>query len=132
MADRRPCVHIHSAHANQNAAGANAKTPNTEIMLTASSGAEMTASTSFHRFHAITHTAKPATSQMAAITLEVTQSQVTMGEALLAEHPHGLDAITKTDRSTAPKAQAPKTRAIALVIRGNALGRASTSTALSL
>jgi hypothetical protein len=122
MADRRPCVHIHNAQANQNAAGAMAKTPITEIRLTASSGAEMTASTSFHRFHEITHTAKPVTSQMAAITLEVTQSQVTMVESLLAEHPHGLDAITNTDRSTAPKAQAPKTRAIALVIRRYAFG----------
>jgi hypothetical protein len=93
------------------------KTPMTEIMLTATSGAEMIANGSFHRFQEIKHTANAAMSQTAAIALEVTQSQVTTGESLLAEHPHGLDAITKTDSSTAPNAQAPKTKAMTLVSR---------------
>jgi hypothetical protein len=132
MDDRRPCAHSHKAHANQNAAGAIVKTPTTEITLTAISGAEMTANGSFHRFHAIRHTAKPAASQTAAITLDVTQSQVTTGESLFAEQPHGLEAITKTDSSTAANAHAPKTKAMTLVVRRYAFGGAAVTTRLSL
>jgi hypothetical protein len=116
MGDRRPCAHSQSAHANQNAAGARVKTPTTEIMLIATSGADMIANGSFHCFHEIQHTADAATSQTVAITLEVAQSQ-TMGDSLLAEQPHGLDAITKTDSSTAARAHAPNTKATTLVIR---------------
>lgn len=98
------------------------KTPTTEIRLTATSGAEIIAIGSFHRFHEVKHTANAAMSQTAAIAFEVTQSQVTTGESLLAEHPHGLDAITKTDNSTAPNAHAPNNKAMALVIRRNKSG----------
>jgi len=94
IANRLPRVHSHSAHANQKAAGAIAKTPITEIRLTAISGAEMIASDSFHRCHAIRHTARPAASQTAAITLDVTQSQVTTGDSLFAEQLQGLDVLT--------------------------------------
>src|ERR1700687_4343628 len=98
---RWPCAHCHRAHANQNAEGASEKTPITEIRLTASSGAEITPSGKVHRLKAIRQTTKAATNQTAAITLDVTQSQVTPVVSLLAEQPHGLDAITKTDSSTA-------------------------------
>ena len=132
MDDRRPCAQSQSAHANQNAAGASVKTPMTEIRLTATSGAEMIANGSFHRFQEIKHTAKAATSQTTAIALEVIQSQVTTGELLFAEHPHGRDAITKTDSSTAPKAQAPKTEAMTLVSRVYRCGREAGTKVLSL
>ena len=119
---RRPCAHCHRAHANQNAAGASEKTPITEIRLTASSGAEITASGKVHRLKAIRQTTKAATNQTAAITLDVTQSQVTPVVSLLAEQPQGLDAITKTDSTTAANAHAPKTTAMRLVIRRGGLG----------
>ena len=120
--DRRPCAHCHRAHANQNAAGANEKTPITEIRLTASSGAEITASGKVLRPTAIRQTTKAATNQTAATTLDVTQSQVTPVVSLLAEQPHGLDAITETDSSTAANAHAPKATAMKLVIRRGGLG----------
>ncbi len=69
-------------------------------------------------------------SQTAAI--DVTQSQVTTGESLFAEQPHGLDAITKTDSSTAANAHAPKTKATTLVVRRYAFGGAAVTTRLSL
>jgi hypothetical protein len=53
----------------------------------------------------------------AAISLDVTQSHVTPDVMLLAEHPHGLDAMTKTDTRAANTAAAPKARAMRLVVR---------------
>jgi hypothetical protein len=47
----------------------------------------------------------------------VTQSHVTTGDALLAEQPKGLEAITKTDSNSAAKAHTPKTKAMTLVAR---------------
>jgi hypothetical protein len=121
---RRPCVHCHRAHDNQNAAGASEKTPLTEIRLTTSSGPEITASGKVHRLNAIRQTTKAATNQRLAITLDVTQSQVTPVVSLLAEQPHGLDAITNTDISTAASAHTPNTTAMMLVVRSGGLGGA--------
>lgn len=77
----------------------------------------MATNANHHPFHEIRQTAKPPASQTPAITLDVTQSQVTVGDSLFAEHPHGLDDITKTDSSTAATARVLKTIAITLVIR---------------
>lgn len=78
---------------------------------------EIIASARFHRFNAIRPRDKPAISQTTATTLDVTQSHVTTEDWLFAEHPKGLDAITKTDSNTAATAHAPKIKAITLVAR---------------
>jgi hypothetical protein len=99
------------------------------MRLTAISGVEMIANSSLRRFHTIRHTAKPAASQTAAITLDVTQSQVTTTEpSEVIEQPHGLDAITKTDSNSAPKAPAPNTNAMTSVFRGWASGGVAETT----
>ena len=59
---------------------------------------------------------KATRSPTAATARDVTQSQVTTGESLLVEQPHGLDAITKTDMRTAIRAAAPKKKAMRVVI----------------
>jgi hypothetical protein len=87
------------------------------MRLNAVKSPETIASARFQRFNAIRPKDKPARSQATAITLEVTQSQVTTGDPLLAEQPKGLDAITKTESNTAAKAHAPKTNARTLVAR---------------
>ena len=97
-------------------------TPSTEITLAASSDTEMIANGSFHRFHAIMHTARPAASQTPAISLDVAQSQVTTEESLFAEQPHGLDPIANAESSTAASAHTPKTKAMTWVARRVALG----------
>jgi hypothetical protein len=118
MDDRSPGVRSHSAQANQNAAGATVKIPRKEMRLTAVKTPEMIASARNHRFQASKHGDKPATSQTTAMTLEVTQSQFTTADPLLAEQPKGLDAITNTDSNSAATAHAPKTNAMPLVVRG--------------
>jgi hypothetical protein len=130
MDDRSAGVRSHRAHANQNAAGASVKIPRKEKRLTAVKTPEIIASARFHRFHAIRHGDKPAISQTTAITLEVTQSHVTPEDALFAEQPHGLEAITKTESTTAATAHAPKTIAMTLVIRRWALGAATVTLSL--
>jgi hypothetical protein len=132
MEERLPCAHNHNAHPNHNAAGASEKTPITEIRLIATSGAEMIANSNFHRFHETKQTAKAAASQTAAITLDVIQSQVTTGDSLFAEQPQGLDAITKTDSRTAPRAPTPKAKAMTLVVRISEFAGASETNELSL
>jgi hypothetical protein len=117
MDDRSAGVLSHSEHANQNAAGASVKIPRKEMRLTAVKTPEIIASARFHRFHAIRHGDKPATSQTPAITLDVTQSHVTRGVSLLAEQPKGLETITKTESNTAATAHAPKTKARTWVAR---------------
>ncbi len=92
----------------------------------------MIASGSFHRFHDTRHTTKAATSQPAAITLDVIQSHVTTGDSLFAEQPHGLDAITTTDSRTAARAAAPKTKAMTLVVRIYEFAGTSGTNGLSL
>jgi hypothetical protein len=94
ITSRRSLLHDHSAQSNQKAAGANVKTPATEIKLKARSGSETAASASGHRFHEIREIARAATSHPAATHLDVPQSQLTVGELLDNEQPHGLDAIT--------------------------------------
>jgi hypothetical protein len=93
------------------------KIPRKEKRLTAVKTPAIIASARFHRFHTIRHGDKPATSQTTAITLDVTQSHVTTGDALFAEQPHGLEAITKTESNTAATAHAPKTKARTWVAR---------------
>jgi len=116
--DRSPGVRSQSAQPNQNAAGARVKTPTEEMRLTAVKRPAIIASARFHRLNATRHTDKPAISQTTAITLEVTQSQVTMcGSGPLAKQPQGLDAITRAESNSAAKAQTPKTNAMTLVVR---------------
>lgn len=69
---------------------------------------------------------------MAPITLDVIQSQVTTGDSLLAEQPHGLEAITKTDSSTTARAHAPKKKAMPLVVRRYEFAGALGTNGLSL
>src|ERR1700694_134793 len=121
----RPCVHNHNAHPSHSAAGASEKTPTTDTTPTTSSTAEMIASGSVQRFHETKLTPKAARRKTAAINRDVTQSQLTTGESLLAEHPHGLDAMTKTDSKTATSAAAPKTKAMMLVVRACGLAAES-------
>ena len=117
MDDRSPGVRSHNAHANQNAAGPSVKIPRKEMRLTAVKTPEIIASARYHRFKAIRHGVKPATSQTTAIPLDVTQSHVTKGDPLVAEQPNGLEAITKTESNTAATAHAPKTQARTRVAR---------------
>jgi hypothetical protein len=115
--DGRPSVHNHMAHPNHSAAGVSTKTPIAETNPIGSSRAEMMASGSFQRFQATRQMARPVASQMAATTREVIQSQVTTGDSLVAEQPHGLDAMTKTESRTANTAAAAKAKAVMLVVR---------------
>jgi hypothetical protein len=85
----------------------------------------MIARGSFHLLHEITHTPRAAASQAAATNLEVTQSQVTSGDSLFAEQPHGLDANTNTDSNTTAKAAALKTVAIVVCVRSCDFGGTS-------
>src|ERR1700686_2739870 len=114
---RRPRDHDHIAHPNHSAAGANEKTPSTEMKPTTSSAAETIARGIVHRFHATKVMPKATIRKRAAITLDVVQSQVTAEDWLPAEQPHGRDAITNTDSRTAARAAAANPTAILLVVR---------------
>jgi len=69
-------------------------TPANEIMLNARSGSETAASAIVHRFQDTSEMTSAAVSQAAATHLDVTQSQLTAGDELEMEQPHGLEAIT--------------------------------------
>jgi hypothetical protein len=81
----------------------------------------MIASGTVHRLNAARESARPATSQTPATTLDVTQSQTTPASPA-DEQPQGLDAMTKADRNSAAIAQAPKTNAILVVARASRAG----------
>jgi hypothetical protein len=81
----------------------------------------MAASATVHRFQEITEIANATTSQTAPTTRDVTQSQLTAGDSLVIEQPHGLETITNTDRSAARRATTAKAMAMELVARSPAL-----------
>ena len=118
---RRFPLHSQSAQASQKAAGASVKVPRTEIRLKAMSASEIAASTSAHRLQEIRHMASAATNQIAASHRDVIQSQVTTGDWLETEQPHGLDHITKTESTAASSARAANTSAMRVVGRPLAL-----------
>lgn len=91
---RRSLLHSHSAQPNQKAAGASVKTPANDTKLKASRSADTAASAIAHRFTEMRKITRLAPSHTPATHLDVTQSQLTVGEPLDIEHPHGLDAIT--------------------------------------
>lgn len=93
------------------------KTPKNESRLKPKSGSEMTASAIVHRLHEITAIATATISQAAPTHLEVTQSQLTVDDALDVEHPNGRLIITNTESSAARNARAANASAMMRVVR---------------
>jgi hypothetical protein len=77
----------------------------------------MAASAIVHRFHEIAAIATATISQAAPIHLDVTQSQLTVGEALDADQPNGRLIITNTDSRAARNAKAANPSAMVRVVR---------------
>ncbi len=114
---RRSRLKSHNAQQSQRAAGASVNTPADEIRLNARRGTATTTRARVHRLHDIAVMPRAATSQSPATHLDVTQSQVTTEDALDVEHPHGREAITKTEPRAATRPSAANPRAMNLVFR---------------
>jgi hypothetical protein len=97
------------------------KIPITEITLNAMSGSDMAANASVHRFNETRQMASATTSQAAANHRDVTQSQLTTGDWLDTEQPHGLDHMTNTESRAASSARAANPSAMKVVERGRVL-----------
>lgn len=78
----------------------------------ASRGNDISANSRALLFQESTHTTRPSSSHTKATSFEVLQSQLTSGDSLLDEHPHGLDAITKADQTRAAVAATMNAAAI--------------------
>ena len=89
-------------------------------MLNPRSSSETAARATVHRFHETAEIASAITSHAAPNHLDVTQSQIGVGESLVIEQPHGLETITNTDRRAASRAKTAKVMAMELVARSPA------------
>jgi len=86
-------------------------------MLKPSSSSEIAARATVHRFQEITAVVSATPNHAPPNHRDVTQSQVTIGEPLDIEQPHGLETITTTESRAASSATAQKAMAIDLVVR---------------
>ena len=77
----------------------------------------MAASATVHRLHETAEIASTTTSHAAPSHLDVTQSQLGVGESPDIEQPQGLETITKTDRRAASRAKTEKAKAMERVAR---------------